>query len=1011
MDMANMKTSYNSVVPSSRPTIGVILPMLSGFYMGEINATLRCMAKQHNVNLLFIRSGEKRDFDLPIGIEHLDALLVVLHAASSALVERFLAQDIPVLSIGASYAPLAVEQFESRQSDGVVLLYQWLMEQGHSRIGFCGDLSVNDVRSRLKGYQSAVYQHHGQFNVDDLFCVSNCSLAGGREAAVEFMRRKAQCTAIICATDHNAIGLIEQLKHQHVDVPREVAVVGVDNIFMGQQVTPPLTTLDQQLECLIQTAFLRALQRISGAPFSRHIHLVDQKLIIRQSCGNRHAAQQTPDNVASIRHHLLDLDGRTPAEVFENFYSQAQNGFQSILDAHSLYGNQLEWACLAQSDNGLIRVESWVKKGMTKPVHALSTMDAAGPITEFPFIHTHDHFVATVIPIFTGRQQSWQLITVVDDLSQPQHIATQYVFNNYLDMLALFIERDALLKTSTLRQLDSKQLLQQLKVVSNSSNDGIWQWDLNQHVVRFNQRLINMLGYKQWTPEHDVDVESLFELIHEEDLSAFESQIDRHLNSDAPFKIEFRLRHHDQRYLWVLASGAIVYSEQQRVRQFIGSMTDITNQKENVEKIHRMAYFDALTGLGNRRKIREEIATSIRHFPQQRFALMLMDLNRFKLINDSFGHHVGDALLCHVSQALLATLEKQHSAARLGGDEFLVFYPIERPVQAIELASQILRAIEKPMCHEDIVLTSQASIGIAFYPEDGHEIDDLIKCADAAMYQAKRLGGRKVVQYSNQMQLDAQSTVKVEYYLNLAIARDELEVHYQPQLCSQSQQVMGVEALARWNSPQLGQVLPEQFISIAENSDMINKLGDSILHRVCRDIQSSAWLRSLKHIAINISAKQLIRRSFADELLQTILQYQLPLSLFCIEITETAAIQQYELCISSLNKLREAGVTISLDDFGTGFSSLSMLKMLPLNEIKIDRSFIFDLGDDPAQLNFVGHMIGMGRSLGYEIVVEGVETQEHVQHLSGFGLMGLQGYYFSRPRPLSDLEQQYKVIT
>ncbi|MEZ8582774.1 substrate-binding domain-containing protein [Vibrio splendidus] len=252
------------VTSKKRPTIGIVLPMLSGFYMGELNATLRRLAKNHKVNLVFIRSGERRDFKLPIYLNHLDALVVVLHTATVKLIEEAINANIPVISIGASYAPLPVEQFYSVQSDGVTKLYEWLQSQGHEEIGFCGDLNVNDIRSRFKAYQRTVINHQGSFNQHHFFRVSNCSLSGGREAAIEFIQRKSKCTAVICATDHNAVGMIEQLTHCNISVPGDVAIVGIDNIFVGQQFTPKLTTVDQQLELLATQVFHRALERISG---------------------------------------------------------------------------------------------------------------------------------------------------------------------------------------------------------------------------------------------------------------------------------------------------------------------------------------------------------------------------------------------------------------------------------------------------------------------------------------------------------------------------------------------------------------------------------------------------------------------------------------------------------------------------------------------------------------------------------------------------------------------------
>ncbi len=1000
-----------TIVAKKRPTVGVILPLLSGFYMGEISATLRTMAKSYDVNLVLVRSGENHEFDYPAALHHFDALIVILHTASDSYIQTALARGIPVISVGGSYAPLEVEQFTSNQSLGVELLYQWLVEQGHQHIGFCGDLSVNDVRARFKAYQRVVAGHNNDFDIGRFFSVSSCSIAGGREAANEFIRRESPCTAVICATDHNAIGMIEQFKNSRIQVPQDVAVVGIDNIFFGQHVQPALTTVDQQLERLTRQAFVRALERINGSSLSAKIHPVSQKLIVRHSCGNAQPDCIVNENQGSIRHQLLNVAGRSPAEVFENFYAQAQNGFGSILDAHSLYGNNLDWACLAHGEQNNYRVESWINVGMIKPCHNDINQQSFSDVRDFPNLSNEEHFVATILPIATGRKNSWKLIAVVDGLKQEQNIGTQSVFCSYLDMLALFIERGELLNTSNLRQRNSEQLLELLNVVSNSSNDGIWDWSITDNTLRLNERLVNMLGHSELTHKHDIDSDLLFRLIHPEDLCLFEEHVEQHLVNQAPLKIELRLQKQDNNYIWVLVSGASITSDSAQSSRIVGSITDITHQKESAAKIHHMAYFDALTGVPNRRKVMEDIAKHIADDGATPVAVMLMDLNRFKSINDTFGHHVGDALLCHVTDVLKDIVKKPHTIARLGGDEFLFFCHTRTRVEAETIAHQILRAIESPMLHEEIELVVQSSIGVAFYPFDGQSASALVKKADIAMYQAKKAGGNQVVHFHETMQVNGQNALKMEYHLIRAIDKQEISLFYQPQFCHSSGVVIGVEALARWHSPELGEISPTQFVKLAEKIGVINRLGEYLLHRTCQDVVNSTWLRSLRRISINVSAKQLISPHFAQEIIETITQYRLPLSLFCIEITETAVIEDYDVCVASLLKLRNVGIDISLDDFGTGFSSLSLLKRLPLNEVKIDRGFISDVVNSQSNLAFVSTMVSMGQSLGYRIVMEGVETQEHAKKLSTLGAEISQGYYYSKPLSLAELEHKYACAT
>ncbi len=988
-----------------RPTVGVIMPLLSGFYMGELCIALRQVAKQQDINLVFIRSGESRNYELPIGFDSFDALLVVLHSAAHKLIAKAIDRNIPVISLGASYRPLPVEQFYSDQTQGVALLYDWLRDLGHKRIGFCGDLSVNDIRLRFKSFQQKVRQHHGEFISGDFFSVSDCSFAGGREAGKAFVEKQSECSAVICAADQNAIGMIQQLKSQGLSLPDDVAVVGIDNIFLGEKASVSLTTIDQNLEELGRSSLLRAVERIRGAAYCADAVMIPQRLVVRNSCGSGDM-KPSHEMRKSVRQQMMSADSQSPAELFESFYSQAKDGFDSILDAQNCFGYHFDEAVLAHCQSQHYQVEQTLYANGTRAQPKSTENKIAFGVDQFPTAMPSQHYVSTVVPVKTGFDGQWKLLCINDSQSIDQGVGAYSMFSNYLDMLALFIERDALLETANTRQKSLQQILQQLKVVSNTSNDGIWDWDLVTNRLTWNSRLIDMLGASDSTRE-SIDCSDLFSYIHDEDISAIEDKIHEHLINEAPFKTEFRMRTASGDYLWVQANGAAVQNTHGRPIRFIGSLTDITQQRESAEKIHHMAYFDALTGIANRRKIMQDINLFIGAHHDKRRAVMLMDLNRFKMVNDTFGHHTGDALLRHVSKQLCELLGDRQQIARLGGDEFLFFCDVQNHDQVNELTSQILRRIARPLVHDDIELEAQGSIGVAFYPQDGSTADELIKKADIAMYKAKQAGGGRAVVYSSAMESSTQNMVTMEHHLKGALKRDEIGVHYQPQVRADDNTVVGVEALARWNSPVLGDVPPYQFIQVAEESGLMTSFGEYILNQVCRDLSSSEWLRGLNRISINVSAKELVNHHFASSAIQTILNHKLPLSLFCFEITETAAISDYEQCSQVLMQLHSAGIALSLDDFGTGFSSLSLLKRLPLNEVKIDRSFIRDIVDGQANLDFVATMILMGKSLGYQVVAEGVETEAHSMALKSTGIDILQGYSYSKPKPLHELEAIY----
>lgn len=996
---------------SQRVTIGIVMPMLSGFYMGEISSTFRQLAKRHNVNLVILRAGdcrECRDFVLPVALEQLDALVVVLHSASIHYVQAATDLGIPVFSMGASYAPLPVEPFYSHQNSGVELLYDWLVSQGHKNISFCGDLAVNDVRARFNAFKQCVLKYEErQFHSAQLISVNDCALSGGRQAAKIWLNQTDKLsTAFICATDQNALGMIEQLKVHGVRVPEDVAVVGIDNIFAGLSSQPQLTTADQQLEELSNLVFQRALARIAGAPFDPLGISVNQKLVVRHSCGSTIELAQ-PEETSSIRHAMLYDDRHSSSELFDNLYSIAKHGFDSVLDASSLYQCNLAWAELSRYEKGYFHTISHV----TPTIESHQKSKHHHDLASLPCLPDGEQaYAVCIVPINQGKTGCWDFITTAEVLDQHSDVGSSSLFHNYLDILSLFAERDALIETNQQRHKNAQQLLQQLKVVSSSSNDGIWEWEILTNRLYWNGRLANMLQLSDSETTDVFDPQLFLNRIHHEDLDEFEHTIQHHLDDPAPFKCVVRLRREDGHFIWVQINGSAIRNAKGKPVRLVGSMVDVTEQQESADKIHQMAYFDGLTGVANRRKVVEDIQRHIEENPSQKKAVMMMDLNRFKVINDTFGHQVGDTLLIHVAQELKALVKEGDLLGRFGGDEFIFFCDVNSVEETVKQAKGFLQAVRKPMQHDNIELVSEASLGVTFYPEDAQDADVLIKNADVAMYSAKQMGDGKMALYNEQMDQSFKSHLKIEHLLSLAIDKEEIHVHYQPLFDGNKQKLRSVEVLARWSSPILGNVPPDEFITVAENSALIMRLGDYIVDRVCQDVLASSWLRSLQHISINISARQLVHTHFARHITRKIQNYQLPTSLFCLEVTETAAISNKELCYRTLLELKNAGFTISLDDFGTGFSSLSLLKRLPIKEVKIDRSFINDIAEQSSNLEFIRGLVSMVKSLGYRVVVEGVETQQQADALRQLGIDLMQGYYLARPNNLADIEERFGVL-
>ncbi|MGR5287787.1 EAL domain-containing protein [Vibrio maritimus] len=986
-----------------KPTIGVILPMLSGFYMGEITSTLRAYGAEHGINLIFLRVGHNRDFDIPFAFDHIDGLIVVLHASASALVEKAVQRGIPVISVAASYSPLAVESLSSDQASGVSALYDHLVGLGHVDIGFCGDLSVNDVRMRFKAFQKRAERNGNAITKRHILNVSNTALQGGREAYERYWQDNAPCSAVICATDHIAVGLMESLSENGIRVPEQVAIVGIDNIFMGERTQPRLTTVDQQLERLSVAAVERLMMRLSGAPFASDLGLIEQSMVVRQSCG---ATRPSHNPQFTIRNQLLSHSERSPAELHETLYSQGQSGFSSIVNASCLFDTPVAWAINGAKSG----IDSCVVGYAHTDGRHLSSVEQGihFPTETFPVSSLYslpESFVMTLLCVTDRQEVRTEVMAIVEPIEGQPDLAKLSSYHNYLDMLALFLQRDLLLQSSQSRAQISSDLANQLQVVSHSSNDAIWDWDLLTDKLIWSSRWNDILKFDNGEPNTQVlTSRAFFDLVHSDDIDDLEQKLLAQIEQEIPFKVEFRLRRTDGIYVWVSSTGKVICDKFSRPVRFLGAMTDITEQKHSADRIRQLAYHDPLTGLANRRMMTDRLKAHIAEKKERPLALMLMDLNRFKFVNDTYGHDVGDALLLHVSKQLSGVVRRNDLIARFGGDEFLLMCDVETPAQALELASRILRAVEKPFFVNGSEFSTQGSLGIAFYPFDANSADELIKKSDIAMYRAKRSKSRKAALYDSTLEQESQQLLTIEQKLRRVIGNGDLDVWYQSIYSSEGVGAVSVEALARWKDEDGQYISPQLFIGVAEESGLIVKLSEFVLKRVCEDLANKLIDDGIS-VSINVSSSLLCRPHFAIEFVQTILSHELSPSQFTVEITESVALSDFEQCLRALNTLKTAGIRISLDDFGTGYSSLSMLKQLPLDEVKIDRSFIADFETDLAHSALVESVITMSHAFGYDVVAEGVETHAQYLKLKQMNCDMFQGFWFARPGPIRHVAQ------
>ncbi len=505
-------------------------------------------------------------------------------------------------------------------------------------------------------------------------------------------------------------------------------------------------------------------------------------------------------------------------------------------------------------------------------------------------------------------------------------------------------------------------------------------------------------------------------IVHPQDLDFVRRMHGELLGAPAqPLDFELRLQRADGAWLWVEATGCNLLHNDE-VGAIVINYRDVTDRKEAEQELERLAYRDSLTDLPNRFLFQDRVIVAIEQARRRGngAALMYLDLDRFKLVNDTLGHAVGDSLLKAVAMRLRSTVRREDTVARLGGDEFAILLPdIHRADDAGIVARKLLDGLQEPFTVDGHRLYAPGSIGVAVFPNDGNDFASLLKNADSALYRAKELGRNNVQLFASTMNERYRQRLSVELTLRRAIEEEALEVHYQPIISSRLGGIRSFEALLRWNHDG-APIPPATVIPIAEETGLIVPIGAFVLRRACEDLRRwrDAGLTSFG-VSVNVSAYELRQSAFIARVCQTIESAGVPAADIQFEITESAALDNVEMARTVLGSLRGLGCRISVDDFGTGQSSLAHLKHFPIDSVKLDREFLRD-SNVPNHLALLGSIIDLVHSLQLEVVAEGIETEAELRLLRALGCDGMQGYWFSRAMPAAEVPmfvRQFRALT
>jgi diguanylate cyclase (GGDEF)-like protein/PAS domain S-box-containing protein len=549
---------------------------------------------------------------------------------------------------------------------------------------------------------------------------------------------------------------------------------------------------------------------------------------------------------------------------------------------------------------------------------------------------------------------------------------------------------------------------ERFRLSAEGSNDMIWDFDLENGQQYFSDRWYELLGHE--IDESEDKLRKWFSLIHPDDHDHVVGIFDEHLEGKSSYLIcECRMRCKSGGYKWFLIRGKALFNRNRKAVRIAGSLTDISDRKKYEDQLRENAYHDSLTGMLNRLALYENFGKLVSTLPHKSVALFFIDSDNFKLINDTMGHSFGDLLIRKMGERLAGLFEGfQNSVYRFGGDEFVFFTVFNRTEEVHRYAREILKSFNSPLKIGENTLSITVSIGIAVYPSNGSNIQELIRNADIALYKAKESGKNCYMLFSDDMHEKVMERMLIERHLRNAIENNELDVYYQPQVEAMTGVVTGFEALLRWKNDELGFVPPLKFIGVAEETRLINPIGKWVLKKACAFLKKvHDTERSYVSIAVNVSIIQLLQEDFVDYVREVLDLSGLAPEFLELEITESILMDSYKIISSNLERLRKLGVRIALDDFGKGYSSLSYLKQLPINTLKIDKCFIDNIHLDKAGADLTGMIVKLGQNMGLTVVAEGVEQQDQLDYLKENGCHKIQGYLISKPLPETEILEFY----
>jgi diguanylate cyclase (GGDEF)-like protein len=965
-------------------TLGVLSPFLGGWYYGGILSGVAAAASDADATVVAIQTLdagtdqiEVRDppeLGYPLGWAHIAGFVVVTNAASVKYLSAIQDAGKPVVLVSHEFDELELPQVRADNRTGVREAVTHLIEHGHRRIAFAGYLGAEDVGARYAAYRETLLAHGIGPDPDLLYETGDNQQAGGERAARQMLAAGVPSSAIMVGTDMNAIGMMRTLTEAGCVLPRDQAVIGFDDLPAAAFATPRLSSVTQPVGRLGQTAVATLTGLLRGDRAALGRHEVPTSLVVRESCGcavstgEQHPAPEPVPRSRSVVPGSATVLPPT-AEVVRAELEQLfrRNGRpESLVEMAHLVRQAGRDASAAPGRDA----DSVQEIGDSIQSAILTLMQTQGRAQ-------HEDAVYLQATLSTQFEISMDLLRSHEE--DPQRLDWLARTSAWAGCLGLWSNGSARADAKTALDVAGIFLRDQAGPVRPPAG---------------------ALPVAEFPPAEMV--------------AAADQRPD-----GVVFVVPVKVKTSDWGLLAVVDSvDTRVANGRETINQWAALLAVALDHqavllalREQEERLRVAALYDHLTGLPNRAlfldRLRYAIARTKRR-PDRHFGVLFLDLDGFKVVNDSLGHSAGDRLLIQVAERIKGDLRESDTAARFGGDEFLLLLDgVENLGRPAEVATRLHAALARPFHLEGQEVVVTASIGIALSSARYDDAEDLLRDADIAMYHAKsqRKGSHAI--FNVAMHTRAVNRLQVETELRQAVERAEFEVHYQPIVSLRTGQTRAFEALIRWRHPVRGLLAPHEFLPVAEETGLILPISRWILAESCQQVvawQLSGGRPDLR-INVNVSNRQFWHGSLIDDIQEVLRRTGVDPGCLALEITEGVIMENVEQARKMLEDLHLIGCQVHIDDFGTGYSSLEALHRLPIDALKVDRSFVSRLGVDPRSGELVRTIVLMGRNLGIDLIAEGIETSDHRDRLLQLGCALGQGYVFSRPVPADQAER------